>query len=315
MSRGDRLIRLLNMFFVIQASPGLSAPELAARCQVSERQCYRDLRTLQDAGIPIYYDNGYRVVDCFVLKNISLTLDEALSLIYGIKLIERQQGVFSVTGIKEKLLSLLPEKLRGEIEEIEDKMEIQIKPGVDYSKKEELFRRLNGAVRENKQLHMEYASLSSKERTTRIIEPYRLVFKDKFWYIVAYCHRRREVRLFRIDRIKKLEETGGHFIPPADFDFETYMGSAWQMERGEEFSFQVRFTGNSARYVRETQFHPSQKITENKDGSILFSAKASGLRSILRWVLSFGSEAEILAPPDFRRMVAGELAEWVKRYK
>src|SRR5690554_2553047 len=209
MSRGDRLIRLLNMFFVIQASPGLSAPELPARCQVSERQCYLDLRTLQDAGIPIYYDNGYRVVDGFVLKNISLTLDEALSLIYGIKLIERQQGVFSVTGIKEKLLSLLPEKLRGEIEEIEDKMEIQIKPGVDYSKKEELFRRLNGAVRENKQLHMEYASLSSKERTTRIIEPYRLVFKDKFWYIVAYCHRRREVRLFRIDRIKNWKKPAG----------------------------------------------------------------------------------------------------------
>jgi predicted DNA-binding transcriptional regulator YafY len=151
--------------------------------------------------------------------------------------------------------------------------------------------------------------------TAREVDPYKLVYKDGFWYLVAFCHQREKVRIFRVDRIHRLAITTKHFTITDHFDYEEYMGSAWQMERGEEFYFKVRFFKDTARYVKETHFHPSQEISEKQGGTLLFSARASGISSILRWVLSFGAEAEVLEPPELRAMVAKIMVEGAKRYK
>mgnify|MGYP000919454470 FL=1 len=112
MAKNDRLVRLLNMVLVIQAYPGKSVRELADICGVGERQCFRDLRDLQTAGVPIYNEQGYRIMERFKLKDISFTLDEAMALLYGIKLAERQRGLFRVpVDLKLKLISLLPKNL------------------------------------------------------------------------------------------------------------------------------------------------------------------------------------------------------------
>jgi predicted DNA-binding transcriptional regulator YafY len=84
LAKGDRLARLLKMIVTIQNTPGLTAEELARECGVSQRQCFRDLEVLGNAELPIYNDHGYRFMDRFSFKNIALTLEEALSLIYGL---------------------------------------------------------------------------------------------------------------------------------------------------------------------------------------------------------------------------------------
>ena len=92
------------------------------------------------------------------------------------------------------------------------------------------------------------------------------------------------------------------------------MGSAWQMERGAEFTFRVRFWGAAARYVRETQFHPSQEVRELADGSVLFTAKACGIKSVARWVLESGSEAVVIEPIELREYMANELRGALVKY-
>lgn len=131
---------------------------------------------------------------------------------------------------------------------------------------------------------------------------------------MAFCHRNEETRLFRIDRIRGLEQTGQTFSSPTDYSYEEYMGAAWQMERGEEFSFSIRFFSRSARFVRETNFHPSQEIIEEPGGTVIFTAKACSLRSILRWILTFGDEAEVLEPPELRVMVTKTMTAGLERY-
>jgi predicted DNA-binding transcriptional regulator YafY len=255
------------------------------------------------------------MVEGSMLKAIAFTMEEALALIYGIKLLEQQKGVIKAPGqVKEKLLALLPKKLSNEIESIGQQVEIEVAPAADYSGKESLFKEINEAIKNHTLLRMKYYSFSRDEVTDRIIEPYQLVFKDGFWYLVAFCHRNQETRLFRIDRIRGLESTTQTFSPPVDYSYEEYMGAAWQMERGEEFSFKVRFFSRAARFVRETNFHPSQEIIEEPGGTIVFIAKACGHRSVLRWVLSFGDEAEVLEPPELRAMMAKTMAAGLERY-
>jgi predicted DNA-binding transcriptional regulator YafY len=308
MAKKDRLIRLLNMVLVIQAYPGKSTKELSRICGVSERQCFRDLRVLQDSGVPIYHDRGYRVMGRFRLKDVSFTLDEALALLYGVKLAEGQRSLFRVpANLKHKLISLLPNNLSDEIDNIQARLEVSSGPTGDYSDKGELFRDLNRAVKNNRVLRMKYYSFGRDELTFREVEPYQLVFSEGFWYLVAYCHQREAIRLFRVDRIEHLEETGVGFELPPGFNYEDYMGSAWGMERGEEFSFSVRFYGDGARFVRETKFHFSQQIVEENGEVIIFTAKACGLKAVTRWLLSFGGEAEVLEPEQLRKAVREQL--------
>jgi len=315
MAKKDRLIRLLNMVLIIQAYPGKSTSELSRICEVSERQCFRDLRVLQDSGVPIYYDQGYRVMEQFMLKDISFTLDEALALLYGVKLVEKQRGLFRIpVNLKLKLLSLLPKNLSDEVDNIQERFEVSPGPSGDYSDKGELFRSINRAIKDNRVLRMEYYTFSRDELTTRDVEPYHLVFNDGFWYLVAFCHQREEILLFRVDRIKNLETTNTGFELPPGFNIKDYMGSAWGMERGEEFSFSVRFYGDGARFVRETKFHPSQQIEEEDDGSIIFTAKACGLKTVSRWLLSFGDEVEVLEPASLKDMIKQKLKLASERY-
>lgn len=316
MAKGDNLIRLVKMVLLIDAHPGLSAKELAKKCGVSERQIFRDIRVLCYAGVPIYPDNGYRLLSKSRLQKVSLTLEESLAIIYGLKLLEKQRGfLHSGAGVKEKLLELLPVQLQHEIEDIQKQIAVSADASVDYSDKDNLFKKINNAIRTGQSMEMDYYSFSRDQLSTRKIDSYQIVFRDGFWYLVAFCHLRGEVRLFRIDRIQHLELTAENFTKPIDFDLETYLGSAWQMERGDEFGFSIRFKGEAARYVQETHFHPSQQITFDNEGAIIFSAKACGTKSVARWALQFGGEAEVLEPLELKELVIKRIQEALQNYQ
>ena len=105
-----------------------------------------------------------------------------------------------------------------------------------------------------------------------------------------------------------------HFTPPADIHRKPHWSTAWGMEMGKEYLFKVRFWGDSARFVRETQFHPDQVIEDGPEDTVVFTAKAYGLKSVCRWVLSFGGEAEVLEPRPLRDMVAEEIRKAGGRY-
>jgi predicted DNA-binding transcriptional regulator YafY len=265
-----------------------------------------------------------------------LTLEEALALIYGLKLLENQP-IFLQSGneARQKLLDLLPMQLRHEVQNIQKQLTVSNEVTIDYSGKDDLFKKINNAIRSGQCLDMDYYSFSRDQFSERKIDPYRIVFRDGFWYLVAYCHLRNEVRLFRVDRIEELKLTAEYFDTPAEFDLESYLGAAWQMERGQEFTFTVRFKGEAARYVQETHFHPSQALTpdpspvkngrgENSntrdtrstgDEAIIFTARACGIKSVARWVLQFGKDAEVLEPIELREYVVDQIQGAVKEYR
>jgi predicted DNA-binding transcriptional regulator YafY len=315
MLKGDRLPRLLKLIHTIQAHPGLTAEELARECGVVSRQIYRDLKELDYAGVPLYNENGYRLAGKYLLQEVSFSLDEALSLLYGLKLVERQKELFPAQRVKEHLMAALPHGLRAVLENLDPSVVVADGPAVDYAGKTEMFRILNRAIQESRQVELDYYCFGRDESNQRQVDPYNLIFKDGFWYLVAFCHWRMERRLFRVDRIRHIHLLAEKFSPPETGVESAVFGTAWGMELGEEFTFKVRFWGDSARFVRETQFHPNQKLAEESGGTVCLTAPAYGLRPVVRWILSFGGEAEALEPVALRAMVAAALQAGGKRYE
>ncbi len=312
----SRMARLFRMAIHITRNPGCGVEELARACGVSERQIYRDKQTLEAAGFPIYYDRGYRMAEWrLILKGLVFTMEEAMALIYSLKVLEQQREVFKAPKqLQEKILSVLPPSFRNMAEDVSRQVEVAVTPAADYSGKEPFFKNINEAIHNKIFLRIRYYSFHKDKVDERMLAPLQLVFQDGFWYMVAFCQRNNEPRLFRVDRIRGLQKTQIRFKGEDDYSFDEYMGAAWYMERGEEFSFKVRFYGQTARYIQETNFHHSQEIVEESEASILFKARACSYSSILRWVLPFGEEAEVLEPKELREKVRKTLQNSLKKY-
>ena len=164
MPKGDRLPRLLKLISTIQNRPGLSAEELARECGVSQRQLFRDLKVLDYGGVPLYNDNGYRLTGNFLLQDISFSLDEALSLLCGLKLMERQKALFPIQRTKERIMALLPKGLRDGVEGLDPLVDLAGGTAVDYAGKADLFRVLNQAMRESRGVEIDYYCFGRDEQ-------------------------------------------------------------------------------------------------------------------------------------------------------
>ncbi len=180
-----------------------------------------------------------------------------------------------------------------------------------------LARRLDQAIVARRRLSIVYWTASRDSEDERLVDPLHLATIDHRPYLIAYCHLRGAILMFSPSRIRTCVATDQTFDPPASFAVDAYLADCFSSLRGpdgELFDVLLRFTGDSVRYVRERTWHPSQTIEECPDGSIVLSLRLGHLREIERWALSWGSECEVLGPPELRFRVADELAVAAARY-
>ena len=126
------------------------------------------------------------------------------------------------------------------------------------------------------------------------------------WYIVGYCHLRKETRLFALSRIQSAKATRTHF-PEPDFDFDRFIGDHFGVFRGQKTcKVRVRFTGKCATYARERQWH-SQQVTTLDRGDTIVEFETVHTLEAMRWVLSWGGCAKVEGDAAFLDMVKAEL--------
>jgi predicted DNA-binding transcriptional regulator YafY len=128
------------------------------------------------------------------------------------------------------------------------------------------------------------------------------------WYLVAFDHRRGEVRDFHIGRIRKLAVLNEQFDWPEGFDLSKYLDSGFGMMRGLElFQVEIAFDEYQARWMRERKaYHPTEQREELPDGGLLLRMQVGALDSVKRFVMQYGAHARVLAPEELRRAVRNE---------
>jgi predicted DNA-binding transcriptional regulator YafY len=119
-------------------------------------------------------------------------------------------------------------------------------------------------------------------------------------YLVAYDHRSSEIRPFAVERISAAKPTNRRFEMPADFDFEKFSESAFNVIWGEPQEVKIRFSPDQAPYIEERTWHPSQKIEKRADGSIDLTMRVANLWEIKRWLIGYGADAQVRKiAPDY----------------
>jgi len=295
----------------------------ARELEVHSRTIHRDLEFLRDSWhAPLEFSrehNGYYYRDAgFSLPLFRLTEGELVALFLAERLLQTYRGTpyaAELTAAFSKLTAALPDEVSLDLSHLGDAYSFrQQAAGAGDA---DQFRELARAVREGQQLELVYWTASRDETCHRIVDPYHLAGLNGDWYLIAYCHLREDVRMFAPSRIRSLRITGEQFERPADFRIAGYLDASFGAVRGSgpPRRIRLRFTPETARYVREKLWHSTQRIEEEPDGGLVLTLEVSHFLDVKRWALSYGAGCAVLEPAELRRDVAEEVGRMMGRYE
>jgi predicted DNA-binding transcriptional regulator YafY len=314
----DKVIRIFNIINAIQANPGISAADLAFRCDVNIRTLYRDMDILNLIA-PVTNEGrgtGYRFMGKFFMYPLNFTEQEALvfSLLPSVIDEDKLPPGFQ-TAYDKVMATHLKEKSRQN-NIIEDIAGI-IQMGTPAYRKESpnFLQPIIQAILEQKTIDTVYHTQSRNETTERKIDPYYLIPRDQRFYLIGYCHSKQQIRTFRISRFLKVGLTAEPF-DKGDFNIKKHLKNTWSIDQGDKnITFKVRFNANIARYIKEEELFVRPRMKDLKDGSMLFDVTVNNEKEFLRWILQYGPSAEILEPQSARESLKQQLSEWTGMYK
>jgi len=306
----SRYKRFLNIINLVQSREGLSAREIAEKTGVSLRTTYRDLETMAEADIPLYFDRGYRMVNSEGMPPMILGQEQKGLLTVAIQ----ASPFFAVEPYRTQLENTLalingcpPMPNRKKAPPRPPTVDVAAGISVGKFLRPDLLPLIESAVVDNRVAQIAYCNIRG-QISRRTIYPYALLFRGRAFYLLAFCRRRDEYRLFRLERIREFILEKATFIRDKDFKIREYFAHSWGVAGGEPYDIKIFFSSRVASMLLTGQRHPTEKIKRLKNGAIEYSMKASGLEEIGRWVVGFGREARVIYPQKLADMVA-DLAE------
>ncbi len=303
---------------------GVTVRELAEEMAVSQKTIRRDLETFQTVGFPLeeaVCDHGqkkWHLRDGHSQPGLSFTFDEAIALYLGRRLLEPFAGTLfweaAQRAFRKIRASLGPEALKY-VERFGEMFHQTLVGVSDYSKKAEIIDQLMIGIEDRKAVFVTYQSLQATEPVTYDVYPYGITYHRGSLYLIGRAPRHEEIRHWKIDRMEDAEVTPVHFNRPDDFDLEEHLAHSFGVFQGQDqVHVRVRFDRRVARYVQESNWHASQQLTPQKDGSLMAEFDLSNGEEIKRWVMSFGKRAEVLEPESLRQEILEELTSLCTRY-
>jgi len=316
----DRLARLTRVVALLRAHPdGMTTQEIAARIGVSVRTVYRDLNAIEgEIDIPFWSENGrWGLAAEGFLPPLKLTLDEAMAVVLSARLMVRYADKYDpdLSSAFEKLGENLPPALREHVSRTLDVL--------SKHPRDERFSRhvrlLTKAWAERRIVSLDYEPArygpDSAPRNARV-RPYLIEpsLQTHALYLVGFDETRGAIRTFKVERIRDVSLTPERFEPP-EASAEGSFDRAWDIIADQEpVEVVIRFAPNVAARVQEARWHPSQKVSVEPDGSLLWRATVAGTIEVRLWALQWGDDAVVLAPPSLRDDVAATVARAAARY-
>jgi predicted DNA-binding transcriptional regulator YafY len=315
--RGDLTARMIELLLML-SDRAPSQSELVKHFGVDRKTIKRAVDALSIHYPVIEERDGklirYRLSDEFQFSPPSLTASEIAVLLLARESISAT-GITSfgspfsqhVRGLILKIRAALPAPLREKLDNLTSVFGTAAVSTKDYSSYSEIINRLVEAAIEGYSMRMVYHSLSDDQTKERLIDPYCIYFDPDgaTLKLAAYDQIRCNVIPFSIDRILALFETGKQFIRPPGFNLSEYLvKNCFNGIHGTPISVTLRAYNVTSRIFRERSFHPSQQIVEDTSEFITINMNVAGGRGLVRFILSWAPDVEIIEPESLRREVA-----------
>jgi predicted DNA-binding transcriptional regulator YafY len=318
-ARNDQVMRLLQLVRLLESSHGLTLKQLADGLPDDFpkhlRTIRRDLIALESL-FPVVTERvdgqtRWKLLDGFRrLPALSFSPSELMALVFSRDLLRPLQGTHVHAALESalnKASAALPPSGLDFVRQMRDLLSVRFGPYKSYRTHRETIDRVTRAISDRRTVQIRYFSASTGKAGRREVDPYHLWYAAGGLYLIGYCHRRRDVRMFAVERIRALTITDHPYQLPLGFDAEAYVQDALVVMRGgRQVAVEVVFDRATAAWARDRQWHPSQRLTQLRNGRLRMTLRVADTRELVGWLLSFGRGAKVVRPAELQDRVRRE---------
>ncbi len=315
MNRIDRLQAILTQ---LQTKKVVKAQEIANRFEISLRTVYRDIRALEEGGIPIGAEAGvgYFLDDDYSLPPIMFTTEEASAILMAGKLIPHLSDQ-KVDRVFQDALFKIKSVMKSGDKELLDKLDNSVKVFTGITKAPRgdsiYLQDIQQALVQSKVLQLEYFAHYKQELTQREVEPIGLVFYALNWHVIAYCRLRGNYRDFRLDRIRELKVCIETYHRKLDKDFEEYLKR--EKEQHQYFEIELKVNKQLALGLHESKYWYGFLSEQENGGNMNMQFLNPDLNGFARWVLTMTDKVEIISPIKLKSMLQVLIQQLFDKYR
>jgi predicted DNA-binding transcriptional regulator YafY len=302
----NRIDRVTAILVQLQSRRIVKAQDMADRFNISLRTVYRDIKTLEEAGIPIIGEAGvgYSIMEGYRLPPVMFTKDEATALLTAEKLVEKltdhsTQQMYQAAMFK--IRSVLRVTERDHLEKMEQHIEVIESPYFSKHKNETAYlQNILKAISDKSVVNIDYFAEHSQSKSNRNIEPVGIFYMGRYWYLIAWCALRKDYRTFRVDHIKYLSITAIRF----DKNHPALKSFLSKVSKEKELHTIIILVNKEIiRYFGEQKFYNGFVSQKEAGDKIEMTFLSQSLAGFAKFYLLFGEQAEIVIPAKLVEVV------------
>jgi predicted DNA-binding transcriptional regulator YafY len=301
MNRLDRLTAILTH---LQSKRTIRATELAERFEVSLRTIYRDVRSLEESGVPIIGEagRGYSLVEGYRLPPIMFNREEALALLVAEKLVERSMDDQSSKFFNDALIKIravLKSSEKDLLVEVQDTIKVLTpSSSSEMNRSNNFFQVILNAISEKKTLVTTYITFDPERRSDREIEPLGLFHSYEQWYVLAFCRLRKDYRTFRLDRFSQLQMTEIMYSQSNHPSLQSYLDKIASVEKLYQIILEV--PDGAMKYLSNSKYNNGFVSEERVGNGTKMTFMSSSIEGFVRWVITLGDMVLIKQPQELK---------------
>ncbi|WP_158828010.1 helix-turn-helix transcriptional regulator [Mucilaginibacter lacusdianchii] len=302
----NRIDRLSAILIQLQSRRTVRAQDIADRFEISLRTVYRDVKALEEAGIPVIGEAGagYSLADGYRLPPVMFTREEATAFITAEKLVEKLTDDVNGTHYQSamfKIRSVLRSAEKDYLAGMDNRIDVlKSRPHRRTTNEIKPLQTILTAIAEKKVLRLKYFAYYRQEHTERCVEPVGTFYLDNFWHLIAFCKARQDYRDFRFDRIMDLTVAAEHYEDKHP-TLKQYLDQIYQ-ERNLE-AVTLKITKEASLHLGEQKYYHGYIDEVEKVDGIEMSFLTASIEGFARWYLMFADHATIIKPLVLKKRV------------
>ncbi|MBR3673121.1 MAG: YafY family transcriptional regulator [Clostridia bacterium] len=295
--------RLFEIVYILLEKGTVKAKDLADHFGVSVRTIYRDIDVLSTANIPIYTNNGkgggISILDSFVLDKSLISEDEQKQILFALQSLEKM-NLNDEQKLLDKMSTLFNKDVRSWIE-------------IDFSSwgtdntQNERFNKIREAIINRKLIEFTYFN-SYGEENRRQVEPLQILFKDKSWFLKAYCRLKKDYRIFKISRIRDIQVLEQHYEREIIEDYKEEYDNA----KSNAITLKMKISKDMTYRVYD-EFE-KENIRQIEDGDFIVEIDYPENEWLYGYIMSFGEYAKVLSPEQVKKNIIKKLEKNLNNY-
>ncbi|OHB52486.1 MAG: hypothetical protein A2Y12_06370 [Planctomycetes bacterium GWF2_42_9] len=313
----SKITRLLKLLTALSSGQFYTIDKLSKLFCVAKRTIFRDLKLLREIGIPYLYDRKKqcpKIEPNFFLSPPNLTKDEAFALFLLVKMSKNTVSPFNdvLTKAAVKIYNNLSEDIKQYCRQTLEDITISSDYQIIKDRHDEWFMKLIDAITNKRIIHIQYYMSNSMKAVE--LEPYHIRCYNNQWFVIGKSRHNNSLVSFDFRQIREIKLQNKCFFIDEEFDIDEYLDNKWAMQpQARLYDVKLKFAPELAQEITAKQWHHTQAISYQPDGSVIIKFQIDSLNEIKWWILSYADKVQVLEPPILREKIVAIVNNVIKQ--